>query len=363
MANTPRFLYLHGFASGPGSKKGVALAEHYGRRGVTLERLNLRVPSFERLRLSAMIAETRAAIGSGADRAVLFGSSLGGLVAAQTAALDARVVALVLLAPAFRLIERWQERLGEDGWRRWRETGWLETLDHTTGQPGRVDFGYIEEMEALGANDFPDVRVPTLILHGRHDETVDIAASRAFAAARRHVHLIELDDGHELVASLSRIAQEVDAFLVPFLGPRPIATSERRAYSVAVYPRHKGRVLLIRHRRLGVWLPPGGECLLGERPQDAAARELAEETGLTGRFPVTSAIDGAPAGLIGYEEHIAGKKGLHMNFVFVIDVDTDAVRPNDEFEEWRWVTLDDGPWSEAPLNVKQLAEQALRHAG
>ena len=34
---TPRFLYLHGFASGPGSKKGVAFAEHYARRGVTVD--------------------------------------------------------------------------------------------------------------------------------------------------------------------------------------------------------------------------------------------------------------------------------------------------------------------------------------
>jgi len=131
----------------------------------------------------------------------------------------------------------------------------------------------------------------------------------------------------------------------------------RRTFSVAVYPRHQGKVLMIRHKRLGIWLPPGGELMPGETPLEAAARELREETGLEGRFPVVSDIDGTPAGLIGYEEHVAGSKGIHMNFVFVADVDTDVVQPNDEFEEWRWVdSFDD---IGGPPNVAQLGWLAV----
>lgn len=131
----------------------------------------------------------------------------------------------------------------------------------------------------------------------------------------------------------------------------------RRAFSVAVYPRHAGRVLLIRHRRLGLWLPPGGEMLPDEAPLEAAARELREETGLVGRFPVVSDVDGTPPGFIGYEEHPAGSKGIHLNFVFVADVDTDEVHPNDEFEEWRWVAHFDDVGG--PPNVAQLGRIAL----
>lgn len=131
----------------------------------------------------------------------------------------------------------------------------------------------------------------------------------------------------------------------------------RRAFSVAVYARHRGRVLLIKHKRLGTWLPVGGEMEPGETPLDAAARELREETGLAGRFEADPGIDGTPKGFVGYEEHLAGSKGVHLNFAFVAEVETDAVTPNDEFSEFKWISSFDGV--ECPVNVRELGLLAL----
>ncbi len=135
----------------------------------------------------------------------------------------------------------------------------------------------------------------------------------------------------------------------------------RRAFSVAVYARRGDRVLVIEHRRLKTWLPIGGELEAGETPLEAAVRELREETGLAATFPALhGALDGVPAGLIGYEEHQAGSKGLHMNFVFVAEVDADAeVVPNEEFGAFRWVDRAELEQLESPLNVRQFGYVAL----
>jgi len=53
-----------------------------------------------------------------------------------------------------------------------------------------------------------------------------------------------------------------------------------RHFTVAVFVVHAGQVLLHYHRKLGKWLPPGGHVEDNELPDDAAVREVFEETGV-----------------------------------------------------------------------------------
>ena len=93
----------------------------------------------------------------------------------------------------------------------------LEVDDHATKKKARIDFEFVEELERLEA-DFPEVRVPVLVLHGTKDDVVDIDSSRTWARGRPHIRVVELDDGHELTSSIPRILEEAGAFLAPFLG-------------------------------------------------------------------------------------------------------------------------------------------------
>jgi len=61
-----------------------------------------------------------------------------------------------------------------------------------------------------------------------------------------------------------------------------------RDFAVAVFVVAEGRVLLHWHAKLGRWLPPGGHVEPDELPDDAARREVWEETGVRAR------LDGTP---------------------------------------------------------------------
>jgi len=56
-------------------------------------------------------------------------------------------------------------------------------------------------------------------------------------------------------------------------------------FTASGYVAHKGRVLLVQHEELKKWLPPGGHMLTDgagrfiESPEEAAKREIGEETG------------------------------------------------------------------------------------
>lgn len=52
-----------------------------------------------------------------------------------------------------------------------------------------------------------------------------------------------------------------------------------RDFTAGVFIVEEGEVLLLRHRKLGVWLQPGGHVEDGETPDEAAEREALEETG------------------------------------------------------------------------------------
>lgn len=53
-----------------------------------------------------------------------------------------------------------------------------------------------------------------------------------------------------------------------------------RDFTVATFVVRRNEVLLLWHRKLQIWLPPGGHIEPNELPDEAAVREIAEETGL-----------------------------------------------------------------------------------
>lgn len=120
------------------------------------------------------------------------------------------------------------------------------------------------------------------------------------------------------------------------------------------------RTLLLHHKRLGRWMPPGGHIDADETPQDAAKRECKEETGLDVEIlgetqpdlfaqdpdegcmlkkPFAMLLENIPAS----EERGEGAH-QHMDFLFLarpIDETQIPVLAEAEGREMRWFTRDE----------------------
>jgi hypothetical protein len=207
-------LYLHGFASGPGSTKARSLEERFGRLSVRLVIPDLTPgpDGFERSTPSSMLAIAETALASAPPPHGVIGSSLGGWLAALAASRDPGVERLVLLAPAFRLAERWLARLPGADLVHWKREG-LEVDHHASGRRRRIGWEFMED--ALRWPAWPEVKVPTLCLAGTKDDVVPLADVERWVRKTPSARLIVLEDGHELVSSIDRIFDEARTFLVP----------------------------------------------------------------------------------------------------------------------------------------------------
>jgi uncharacterized protein len=197
-----RTIYLHGFASGPASKK----AAFFRDRLPGLEVPDLAAGDFEHLTITSQLEVIEDL--AGGEPAALIGSSMGAYLAALYAARHAEVARLVLLAPAFSFARRWSETTEA---KVWRKRGFLDIYHYA--EKRKLKLGYQLLEDALRFEEFPDFKQPALIFHGIHDDVVPPQLSTKFARSHANARLRLLDSDHELLNVLDAIWLDVDPFL------------------------------------------------------------------------------------------------------------------------------------------------------
>ncbi len=207
-----QFIYLHGFASGPGSKKATAFKKRFDSNSISLEVPDLEGGDFQRLSLTKQLKTIDDCMGQyPGERFGLIGSSMGGYLAALKAQTREEVAAIYLMAPGFNFLKRWGDRF----------------QGHLKGSKGIPDlipvyhYRYNKEMH-LSADIFCDAEkwacldldrdLPTRIVHGIHDDTVDILESRNFARAHPKCQMEELDSDHQLLSHIDWIIEDALKF-------------------------------------------------------------------------------------------------------------------------------------------------------
>ncbi|HJQ83389.1 MAG TPA: YqiA/YcfP family alpha/beta fold hydrolase [Candidatus Binatia bacterium] len=216
-------LYLHGFASGPDSTKARFFADRLAATGATVRIPDL-APDFTHLTVTSMLAIVDPLLAR--EPAVLFGSSLGGYLAALVAERrPERVRALVLFAPAFGFVQRWEERIGAAEVARWRAARVLPTYHYGRGREEPLAIDILDDGRRWPEE--PDPPARALVFAGRRDEAVPLAAVERFVARRPDAReLVVMESGHELTDVLEPMWQRTAAFLS---SSAPSAGGARRA--------------------------------------------------------------------------------------------------------------------------------------
>lgn len=112
------------------------------------------------------------------------------------------------------------------------------------------------------------------------------------------------------------------------------STTHVTASAIVVGPRG---LLLHRHKRLGIWLQPGGHIDDGEHPADAALRETAEETGIAAEHFA------GDAALVHVDAHDGPRGHYHLDLRYLLSAGDESPSPGEgESPEVRW-----WPWAEA----------------
>lgn len=205
------YVYLHGFASSPASNKASYLSDRFQDQGIELAIPDLNQPDFFSLTLTRQIQQVGALIEAIAPPVILIGSSFGGLTAAWLAEHYPQVNRVVLLAPAFQFMAQWLPRLGEEALHQWQHSGSLPVYHYREQNQIPISYDFVEDLQQY---DERHIRrsLPTLILHGVHDDVIRVQASRAFAQERPWVRIVELNSDHALGNVLDQVWEAICEF-------------------------------------------------------------------------------------------------------------------------------------------------------
>jgi uncharacterized protein len=205
------YIYLHGFASGPKSTKAQDLHNRCDRVNIDLQVPDLNQGDFSHLTISRQVAQVIDLLPTDGSAVTLIGASLGGLTAAIVARDYPQVNRLILLAPAFEFTTHWLPKIGAEKLKSWANNRYLPIYHHARQDPLPLHYNFV--IDAGRYSVFTSDRlVPTLIIHGIHDDVIPISASRDFAAKHPWVSLVEIDSNHALIDAIDLIWQEICQF-------------------------------------------------------------------------------------------------------------------------------------------------------
>jgi pimeloyl-ACP methyl ester carboxylesterase len=189
-----KVLWAHGLEGSPNGSKPTWIIENLGWNVISID---MSQKGWTIAEQTKVVLDKISEIG---DFDLIMGSSYGGLAIANAAnELEDKEVRIVLMAPAFGLAENFQHIVGEEGLNEWKNRGFRPYFHHGLNKEIKLNWDFMISAQKMS---WPEIKHPTVIIHGLSDEIVPIESSRKVAESSSNVELIEVEDGHRLGDSL-----------------------------------------------------------------------------------------------------------------------------------------------------------------
>ena len=202
-----QFVYLHGFASSPQSQKATAFTRRFAELGLPLAVPDLEGGDFKHLTISRQLGIVEKILDSFPEASfALIGSSMGGYLAALTTQIRPEVKGAYLMCPGFNFMKRWRSALSAEIQKE-GGAGLIRVFNYRYNKTMELDIGLFEDAEKWEGIEY-EKPVPTRIVHGIHDDTVDITESRNFALEYPWASLKEVNSDHGLLSHLDWIIDD-----------------------------------------------------------------------------------------------------------------------------------------------------------
>ena len=204
------YLYLHGFASSNKAEKATYLKEQLANLGLELIVPDFNQNDFYNLTLTRQIKQVEVILADLSKPAIVFGSSMGGLIASLVAEYEQKIEKLILLAPAFNATKI--NSLNPDQFDNWAQTKVTSVYHYGYKEERLLHYNFILDLHKYDTCNFKR-QMPALVFHGVQDDIVNIKHSQDYVTTHSHAQLFELDDGHDLENSLPFIWDKTKDFL------------------------------------------------------------------------------------------------------------------------------------------------------
>jgi ADP-ribose pyrophosphatase YjhB (NUDIX family) len=146
-------------------------------------------------------------------------------------------------------------------------------------------------------------------------------------------------------------------------GSADSAPALTRDFTATTFVVDQGRTLLLHHRKLGMWLPPGGHIDPHELPDQAALREVREESGLEVELLESGYVLGPvrvlPQPYCVLLEDI-GPGHQHIDLIYFARVSGGTLAPAErEAHAARWYSWEDLGEPEIAEDIRELGRRAI----